>query len=89
MNLHLLHNVSGIAIVVSLILKISIHYYLDQLHERNLGIESIFILPLQYIKPYKSTINDKFTTLKFLCNFFLVIFFASLFLNIIWGVLML
>jgi hypothetical protein len=89
MNLHVLHNLSGIAIVLSLILKIAIHYYLEHLRDRSLGFSSIFIMPLQYLMPYKSSATGERNRLKYLCNGLIVLAYVSLLLNVFFGLLML
>ncbi len=86
MNVHFLHNITGITFVLSLLAKIMLHYYLDHLYNRSLGFNSIFTMPLQYILPYKSKVNTGHRRLKYLCNAFLLITYISLFLNIIFGV---
>ena len=49
MNLQLLHTISGFMIILSLLSKIIIHYYLDHLHDRAIGPVTILISPFQYV----------------------------------------
>ena len=86
MNLHLLHTVSGAAIILSLLLKILLHYYLDYVHGRSVGVMSMFIFPRQYFIPYKSAVDNDHTKLKYLCNFFFVLSCISFILNVIVGI---
>ena len=89
MNLHLLHTLSGSAILLSLLCKIILHFYLDYIHGRSIGLSSIVILPLLYLGPYNSQVNGEYKILKYICNSFLVFTYISLLLNIIIGVLIL
>ncbi len=89
MNWHLLHNLSGTAIFLSLMIKIAVHFYLDYLHGRRLGFYSIFMMPFQYLVPYKSAVNKEYKRMKNLCNSLIIITYISLLLNIISGVMFL
>ncbi len=87
MILHLLHTLSGYAIILFLISKIIIHYYLDHLQGRDLGLSSMLLMPLQYISLYKSNVNSEYSGLKYLCNLLLILTFISLIANVIFGLL--
>jgi len=87
MNLHDLHNLTGFAILLSLIAKFIIHYYLDYLHDRSLGLNSILLMPFHYFIPYKSKVNGEYNKLKYLCNFLLLLAIIALLLNVAFGVL--
>jgi hypothetical protein len=89
LNLHLLHTLSGIAIVIALLGKIFIHFYLDYVHGRTAGLNSILIMPLLYLRSYKSNVDSKYNKLKYLCNTFFVLACLSLLLNVVFGVLIL
>ena len=87
MNLHILHTISGIAIILFLLCKVVIHFYIDYLQGRGFSASSILVMPLVYLRPYISGVASRFTKLKYLCNAFLVLACLSLLLNIIVGVL--
>ena len=87
MTLRMLHTVTGILILSSFFGKILMHYYLEYLHDRTSGIDSILITPLQYLLPYRQHVNQEHLTLKHWCNFFFTIGIISLALNIIVGIL--
>jgi hypothetical protein len=87
MNFHFLHTLTGIALFISMILKVIIHYYLNYLNGRNLGLNSFLIMPTQYLIPFRENVSIENLTLKYLCNSFLVITCISLILNIIFGIL--
>jgi hypothetical protein len=86
MNLQQLHTLSGFMIVLSLLSKIIVHYYLDHLHDRTISPMAIFLSPIQYLLPYKPDVKNEYLKLKRLCNFFLALAGISLILNIIVGV---
>ncbi len=87
MDLHFLHTVSGLAIILSFLCKVALHFYIDSLHGRNLGISSLLVMPKLYIRLYKSVVNPEYVKWKYLCNSFLLLTAASLLLNIIFGIL--
>jgi len=87
MNFHFLHTLTGIVLFISLIFKVIIHYYLNYLNGRNLGLNSFLIMPTQYLIPFRENVSIENLTLKYLCNSFLVISCISLILNIIFGIL--
>jgi hypothetical protein len=87
MNLQLLHTLSGFMIVLSLLSKVIVHYYLDDLHDRAISPGAILFSPFQYLLPYKPDVKNEYLKLKRLCNFFLALAAISLILNIIFGVL--
>lgn len=87
MDLHLLHTLTGIFIVLSLIPKIFIHYYLDNMNDIGLGLNSVMLMPLHYLMPYRSSVNSEHKKQKYLCNFLLVISGISLCGNILFGIL--
>ena len=87
MNIHQLHTLSGLAIVLALLCKVLLHFYLDYLHERNLSINSILVMPVHYLSPYKGEVKPGYVKWKYLCNSFLVLAGMSLVMNIIYGVL--
>ena len=87
MNLQQLHTLSGFMIVLSLLGKIIVHYYLDHLHDRTISPMAIFLSPIQYLLPYKPDVKNEYLILKRLCNFFLALVSISLILNIFVGVL--
>ena len=87
MNLQLLHTISGFMIVLSLLSKIIVHYYLDHLHDRAISSATILLNPFQYFLPYKQDVKNEYVNLKRLCIFFLALAAISLILNIIFGVL--
>lgn len=89
MNLHLLHTLSGSIIVLSLLFKIIIHYYLDYLNDRRLGPNSIMFNPIRFLILYKALMNTEHNKLKFLCNSLLIIAYISLCVNFIVGLLLL
>jgi len=86
MNFHFLHNLTGIILLISLILKVIIHYYLNYLNGRSLGFNSFLIMPTRYLIPFRDEVSIENLTLKFLCNSLLVISCISLILNIIFGI---
>ena len=87
MNLQVLHTISGIMIVLSVLGKIIVHYYLYYLHDRTISPATILLSPFQYLLPYKPGVKNEHLKLKRLCNFFLVLAAISLILNIIFGVI--
>jgi len=89
MDLHILHTLTGFAILLSILGKLIIHMYLDYLHQRSISLSSIVIAPFLYLGPYKSNVNREYQTLKYICNSFLVITCISLLLNVLFGVLLL
>ncbi|MEI6059891.1 MAG: hypothetical protein WCR72_04235 [Bacteroidota bacterium] len=89
MSLHFLHTLSGIAILLALGCKVLVHFYLDYIQEQSSGFNSVLLIPLQYLLPYKSPVEHKYQGLKYLCNSFFALACLSLILNIIFGVLVL
>jgi hypothetical protein len=89
MDLHFLHTVSGLAIVLSLLCKVALHFYIDYAHQRNVSLSAILVNPLLYLDPYKSLVNPEYIKWKYLCNSFLWLTGISLLLNIIFGILIL
>ena len=87
MILRILHTVSGCIIVLSLIGKIIVHYYLDRLQEKNISPGSILLMPLHYLLPYRMNVKNEYRKLKHFCNFLLILAAIALFLNIIFGIL--
>jgi ABC-type glycerol-3-phosphate transport system permease component len=87
MIFHSFHTITGFVIVLSLTGKFIIHLYLDHLHNGGLGLNSILIMSLIYLKPYKSTVKSEFNYLRYLCNSFLIVACISLLLNVIFGLL--
>lgn len=85
--LNLLHNLSGFLIIIAFVTKIVIHYYLDVLHQRNLGLMSLITLPLYYLKRYTNQVESRYATLKTICNLCLPIAIFSLGFNFIFGLL--
>jgi len=71
MDLHFLHTVSGLAIVLSLLCKVALHYYIDYAHQRNVSLSALLVTPLVYLRLYKSPVNKDFIKWKYLCNSFL------------------
>ncbi|GEM_PF-2126239 len=88
MNFHLLHTITGFAIILSLVAKVITHYYIDYVHKRSLSLSSLFIMPLYYFRPYNSMVKREYEKLKNICNAFLVLAGLSLILNIVFGVLL-
>ena len=88
MNYNLLHTITGFGIILSLIAKVITHYYIDYVHERGLSLSSLVIMPLYYFRPYNSEVNPEYKILKYICNSFLILAGLSLFLNIVFGVLL-
>lgn len=87
MILHTLHSISGCLILLAIFAKIIIHYYLDKLYNKNIGLASILIMPLKYLKPYRSAVNSNHTLLKNVCNFMLPLAGIFLLTNLIIGLL--
>ncbi|MFM6924754.1 MAG: hypothetical protein ACKOU7_04575 [Ferruginibacter sp.] len=87
MNLHLLHTISGILILLCLVCKTSLHYYLDNKHNRHTGFIYTLVNPLPYLRLYRTAVTEKFMQLKRLCNLLLVLSFISLLLNLMLGLL--
>jgi len=89
MNLHLLHTLSGIAVLLSIFCKLIIHLYIDYLQEKNTNLYSILSSPFSYFLPCRFSGNCDYGKLNFLCNFFLLLTALSLILNICAGILIL
>ena len=87
MNLHFLHTVTGLAIILSLVCKVALHYYIDYAHQRNVSLSALLVMPLFYLRPYKSPVDMVYIKWKYLCNSFLWLTGISLLLNIIFGIL--
>jgi hypothetical protein len=87
MDLHFLHTVSGLAIILSLLCKVSLHFYIDYEHQRDVSLSTLLVMPLLYLRPYKSPVNADYIKWKYLCNSFLLLTGISLLLNIIFGIL--
>ena len=87
MDLHFLHTLSGLAIVLSISCKVALHFYIDYAHQRKLSLSAILVMPLYYLLPYKSPVNMDYMKWKYLCNSFLWLTGISLLLNIIFGIL--
>jgi len=87
MTLHFLHTLSGYAIIIFLISKIIIHYSLNHLQGRELGLSSILLMPIQYLSLYKATVYSNHQILKYLCNILLMLTYISFAINIIVGLL--
>ena len=87
MILHTLHTISGCFVVLAIIAKIIIHYYLDKLHQRSVGLASLVIIPLNYLKPYRSDVDSNHILLKKGCNFMLLLAGIFLFINLMLGLL--
>jgi hypothetical protein len=87
MDLHFLHTVSGLAIVLSLLCKVALHFYIDLAHQRPTSLGNLFVMPLLYLRPYSSEVRADYIKWKYLCNSFLLLSGVSLLLNIIFGIL--
>jgi len=87
MILRILHTVSGCIIILSLIGKVIVHYYLDYLHDNNISPGSILLMPLHYLLPYKISVKNEYQKLKHFCNFLLLLAAIALLLNITFGIL--
>ena len=87
MTLHFLHNLSGYAIILFLLGKVILHYSLDHLHDRSIGLSSILLMPRHYLSLYTKTVNSAYQILKYLCNVLLILTCISLAINIIVGLL--
>ncbi len=87
MLLNVLHTISGCVIVLSLLGKVATHYLLNRSRGTGAGFNSIIVMPLQYLLPYKYDVNIKYQSLKYWCNFLLLLAVIALVLNIIFGVL--
>ena len=83
--LNLLHNLSGFILIIALVNKIVIHYYLDFLHQRNLEMMLLIAMPIYYLKPYTNQVENRYASLKSICNLCLPIALISLELNFIIG----
>ena len=87
MILQILHTLTGCLIIICFGSKLIIHYYLDHLHRRAIGIGYSLLNPLPYFLPYKSIVEDKYLLLKKTCNTLLQIAAVNLLLNLILGLL--
>ena len=87
MNLNYLHTISGLLIFIFLTCKVILHYYLDFKHKKGVGFIYSFISPLKYLKFCKKEVDNRYLNLQNICNFSLVLSFASLLLNIVIGVI--
>ncbi len=87
MILPLLHTITGALIVLCFTGKVMIHYYLDRMNNRAVGIGYILVNPLPYFLLYKSETEERFITLRNVCNKLLGFTAINLVLNIILGVL--
>jgi len=85
--LNLLHNLSGFLLFIAFVSKIIIHYYLDFLHQRKLGLMSLITMPLYYLKRYTNQVENRYVILKTICNLCLTFALISLVLNFIFGVI--
>ena len=81
-----LHTISGCLIIIAIIAKISVHYYLDKQHGKSAGGASVIVTPLYYLQPYKATVGHNYRRLKKACNFLLWLALLSLLINIVCGV---
>ncbi len=89
MNYHLFHNVTGIAIIISLLLKVIFHFYIEHLEGKTANVISIMMMPMQYLRPYTFPVGTDHIKWKYICNFFFVLACLSLILNLILGILIL
>jgi hypothetical protein len=87
MDIHLMHTITGVAIVLAFAGKIVLHYYLDYTNDRRFGISGLILTPGIYFKFYKGELSEEQTWLKGICNLLLLLFYISLILNFIFGVL--
>jgi hypothetical protein len=87
MDIHFLHTVSGLAIVLSFLCKVALHFYIDSAHHRSAGLGGLLVMPLLYMRPYSSEVRADYLKWKYLCNSFLWLTVLSLVLNIIFGIL--
>jgi len=87
MNLHLLHTISGVLIVLFLVSKTALHYYLD--HQQNSAVSFIYTLlnPVKYLLPYRAAVHQQLKQLKHICNWLLALSFIALLLNLLLGLL--
>ena len=85
MIFHTLHNISGYLVLLAILAKVITHYYLDKLYQRNVGLASILLMPLKYLKPYRADVNCNHILLKKVCNFMLPLAGIFLLLNLILG----
>ena len=87
MILHTLHTVSAVVLVLAIIGKVVIHYYLDKSSGKTIHPASVLLSPLQYLRPYKDGGSIDHAVLKTLCNFLLLLAAISLLLNLVLGLL--
>ncbi|MEP6676816.1 MAG: hypothetical protein ABJA78_16770 [Ferruginibacter sp.] len=87
MTINNLHTISGCLVLLAILFKIILHYYLDKLYDQNIGLSSIFLMPLKHLKPYKAAVNSQHTLLKRICNFMLPLAVMFLLLNLILGLM--
>ncbi len=82
---HIIHNLSGIVIVISLFAKVALHIYLEKMNFNYFGIMSIIQNPFPYFVFYKNTVDNEYSLLKIVCNLSLKIGYSALILNVVSG----
>ena len=87
MLLSVLHTTSGVIIILLLAGKIIIHYFLNRSRGNTGGFNSIAVMPLQYLLPYKFAVSPRYKKMKYCCNLLLLLAVLALIANIIFGLL--
>jgi hypothetical protein len=87
MILHIFHTITGVAVVFLMVGKLIIHYYLDHLHQRDISFNTLLVMPLQYLRPYKFQVKKEGLKWRRICNLFLKLAILAFVLNIMIGLM--
>lgn len=87
MNLHFYHTLTGIGIFSFLLSKVLLHFYLDYRQKRSLGLSSLMISPVYYLRPYRLEVDEPLRKWKVCCNACGFLAIVALVLNLIVGLL--
>ena len=85
--LHTIHNLSAFLIFISALIKIFLHYYLDNKHGRTYGLSSFIVSPLNYFLLYKADVTSNDELKKYICNAMLYLFYFSFLINAVAGLM--
>jgi hypothetical protein len=89
MSLSLLHTASGLILLMSFLLRIGIHAYIDFRHGRLDGLLAEVLFFSKYLKPYRTEVQPAYKVLKYACNLLLRFVVLSLLINATLGILIL
>ena len=86
-NLHLLHTVSGIIVLLAFILKVGIHIYLDNSLDKAKTWQAILFFSLTFMTPYREKVGAENRGMKNLCNLMFYTCIIALIVNLVVGIL--